>query len=275
MTHVSTTEPGTPYALDNDEPTAAHILHCLAAILDENTVLQLEEVFDRPVAGRRCLELGAGNGSVAGWLARGPGGGGRGEIVAVDINPRHVRVPPAVSVLGLDVARDELPPGPWDLIHARLLLAHLPQRRDILRRCVDLLAPGGALVIEEWGAAGPSRVLSDPGGLTAALYHRYTDALMDVFAEQGNDPSWCVSVPAAMTDAGLTDVRTVAHAESWQGGSAGCQLPIAVSTELHDRLVAHGMDAGDLERLRARLAEPSTVLVGNLTWSTTGYKPAG
>lgn len=116
-------------------------------------------------------------------------------------------------------------------------------------------------------------MLSDPGGLTAALYQRYTDALMNVFAEQGNDCTWCLSVPAAMLDAGLIDVKTAVHAQSWRGGTAGCELPIAVSAELHDRLIAHGMDAGDLQRLRARLAEASTMVIGNLTWSTTGHKP--
>jgi SAM-dependent methyltransferase len=273
MTGVSTSESTGPYALDNDEPTAARILNCLSAILDGNSMLHLDAAMDRPPHRRRCLELGAGNGSIAGWLARHLRSRSGGDVVAVDVKPQHVRVPPEVTVIGLDVTTDDLPAGAWDLIHARLLFAHLPQRHEILRRCVDLLAPGGALVIEEWGGAGPSRVLSDPGGPTAALYGRYTHALMAVFAEQGNDPTWCVRVPVTMVDAGLVDVRTAVHAQSWRGGSAGCELPIVVSTELSARLTAHGIDEGELEQLRTGLAEPATVVLGNLTWTTTGYKP--
>lgn len=69
MTQVSTSDVGSPYALDNDKPTAARILDCLSTILDDNSMFHLDEAMSGPVVGGRCLELGAGNGSIAAWLA--------------------------------------------------------------------------------------------------------------------------------------------------------------------------------------------------------------
>lgn len=270
MTQLSTPEVGRAYALGNEHPYAGETLDTLAQILDRQTVAILDEAVDWSVPGRRCLELGAGTGSIAAWMQQ---AGDGAEVVAVDVDPRHVRVPPSVRVLAVDVAGDGLPAGPWDVVHARLLLAHLPQRRDILLRCAAALAPGGVLLVEEWGAEGTGRVLSEPGGLTAAVYQRYTRTLLQVFTTAGNDTGWCTQVPAAMTEAGLTDITVHTQARSWTGGTAGTRLPVLVSTQLQEQLVAAGMPAGDLDRLRTALARPELLLLGNLTFCTLGRKP--
>ncbi len=255
------------YVLNNDEPTAASMLDCLSAVLDEFTATRL--VATGVADGARCLEVGAGNGSIARWL------GGRvgptGQVLATDRQPHHVAAGPRVTVLRHDVVTEPLPAGPFDLIHARLLLAHLPERRAVLARLAGALAAGGALVVEEWGG-WPGRVLSAPDPDTAALYERYQVALLAVFRSAGNDTGWAADVPAAMLDAGLVDVDTAVHARSWSGGSPGCLLPALVSRELRDRLVEAGVTADDLDRLRAALADPRLVLLGNLTWSTTGRR---
>lgn len=252
------------YALDNDATDAAPMLDCLSAILDPGTEARLAGLI-RP--GAYCLEIGAGNGSVAGWMAE---EGGR--VVAVDIKPQHVRPHPGVTVLGRDVATDGLPLGPFDVIHARLLLAHLPARREILTQLVERLRPGGALLVEEWGGFVGARLLyaAEPGAI--GWYERYQTSLMHVFAAAGNDPHWCVRVPAAMRDAGLVRIDTFTQARSWSGGTPGCRLPILVSKQLQDQLIVHGMDAGELTRLRAVLDDPWTVVQGNLTWSTLGFR---
>jgi hypothetical protein len=73
--------------------------------------------------------------------------------------------------------------------------------------------------------------------------------------------------------AGLERVRTVGGAvESWAGGSAGCALPIAVSTELQDKLIEQGMTAEDLDFMRSRLALPETVVLSDQMLFTVGYR---
>jgi hypothetical protein len=92
--------PGTPYALNNDKPTALHILDCLSAICDPFTVLRLSEA--GVPGGGSCLELGAGNGSVAGWLADRVGPAGR--VLATDVKPAHIRPHERVTVLEHNLA---------------------------------------------------------------------------------------------------------------------------------------------------------------------------
>ena len=80
-------DPATPaYTFDNDDPAAAERLALSSAVLDGFTISRLVPLGE--LTGRRCLELGAGNGSVAGWLA--DQAGPTGQVLATDINIRHI-----------------------------------------------------------------------------------------------------------------------------------------------------------------------------------------
>ena len=57
---------------------------------------------------------------------------------------------PRVEVRRHDIARDDPPPGVFDLIHARLVLIWIPQRDEALRRMAGALRPGGWLLIEDF-----------------------------------------------------------------------------------------------------------------------------
>jgi SAM-dependent methyltransferase len=103
-------------------------------------------------AGWRCLEVGAGSGSIARWLAERVGPSG--HVVATEIDPRFLEGLTALNLPNLEVQRHdiglgELPERNFDLIHARLLLIHVPQRQEALARLVVALKPGGWLVIED------------------------------------------------------------------------------------------------------------------------------
>ena len=73
-----------------------------------------------------------------------------------------------------DLTEDAAVPGaPYDLVYARLLLFHLPQRIDVLRRLWDAVAPGGHLLVQDYdvGAVGSVPALSsidDVGRLIVA-----------------------------------------------------------------------------------------------------------
>lgn len=259
------------YALDNAREGTADLLDCLSAILDPPTVDLLDPLV--PVGGR-CLELGAGNGSVAGWMADRVGP--TGVVVVTDLKPEHIRNDvrrhAAVRVLAHDLRSDPLPAGPFDVIHARLVLGHLPERDVLLPRLAGLLAPGGAMVVEEWGGTGPGRILHSPRSQTALLYEHYEQALGAILAAAGNDRGWSTRVNTAMTTAGLVDVQTVLQARSWPGGSAGCRLVIATVRQLGQQLADHGMNPADLDELLHDMSDPQVVLLGKHTWSTIGHR---
>ncbi|MEU1409781.1 class I SAM-dependent methyltransferase [Streptomyces sp. NPDC005728] len=182
--------------LSKDLPTEQARLQLLEQSYDPGTVKILEQLELPPTA--RCLELGAGAGSIAYWLAdRVPAG----SVVAADIDPRFIDTDhaPNLTVRRMDITREDFVPGSFDLVHARAVFMHLAEREEILKRAVQWLAPGGWLVLEdvyfvpaedspypEWRQAH--------GAWTAAL------------AAQGIDLSWARRTPALLAAAGCTSV---------------------------------------------------------------------
>lgn len=99
--------------------------------------------------GWHCWEVGAGGPSVPDGLAARVGPGGR--VLATDLETRWVagRTGPHVEVAAHDVATDDPPKGASDLVHARLVLLHVPAREEALRRMVSALRPGRWLLVED------------------------------------------------------------------------------------------------------------------------------
>lgn len=267
---VSTFPDAPSYAFDNDDVEASDRHNFLSDILDELTTSRLSELGD--LTGRRCLEIGAGGGSVAGWLAAQVGP--TGTVLATDINPRHIAADAGFTIVRHDITTDPVPEGPWDVIHSRLVLLHLPQREEILTRLAAALAPGGALVLEEWETSFRKMVLFAPDARSAALLDRYQDLLVErILIAKGNDPTWASRVHAAMIEAGLTDVDTTITARSWPGGTAGALLIAANIGQLHEEFIEAGMTAEELDEVCRLVADPRVVVRSHLTYSTIGRRP--
>jgi SAM-dependent methyltransferase len=128
-----------------DPATEAGRLALLEQRFDAGTTRRLEAI--GVAGGWRCLELGAGHGSIARWLSERVGPAG--SVLAADIDTRHLPGLPAnVDVRALDVRELDLEPL-FDLAHCRALLMHLPDPGDALARIVAVLRPGGVLLAEE------------------------------------------------------------------------------------------------------------------------------
>lgn len=125
---------GTPYLLTNAELETAERFAGLEAVFDPVTRGHLTRLGLAP--GSRCLEVGAGSGSIARWMADQVGSTGR--VLAVDLDPRWCRREgrEQLEVRDLDLVRQPIPAGPWDVIHERLVLQHIPERLVVLARLV-------------------------------------------------------------------------------------------------------------------------------------------
>lgn len=256
------------YSFDNDDAEAVDRHNYLSTVCDDFTFARLSTVGD--LAGRRCLEVGAGGGSVARWLAE-----RAAHVLATDINPRHVPAGAGYDVLRHDLVTDPVPDAPWDLIHARLVLLHIPQRREILPRLAGALAPGGALVIEEWDTSFGKLVLDAPDADAAELVNDYHRELsQNIMPKRGNRPGWATEVGAAMRAAGLVDVDTEIQARSWRGGTAGAMLIVANVGQLRGDFLAAGWTEERLDALCRVAADPRLVVRGHFAYSTIGYRPA-
>ena len=137
---------------------------------DEDERLRLlEQLFDdttrrrRAVVQRgwRCLEIGAGRGSMAVWLAEQVGP--TGHVVATDVNTDYLRRLdlPNLEVVEHNILEDSLDAlgaGSFDLLCSRLMLFHLVGRQeDAIADMVECLVPGGLLIDEDadWGTTVP------------------------------------------------------------------------------------------------------------------------
>ena len=127
---------------------AAARFGALSTVYDDATRRQLLACGIAP--GWHCLEVGAGGGSIARWLGDRVGAGGR--VVARDVDTRFLDALPSANldVRRHDITRDPLPERAFDLVHARMVLIHLPARDEVLARLAAALKPGGWLVCEEF-----------------------------------------------------------------------------------------------------------------------------
>jgi SAM-dependent methyltransferase len=123
-----------------------------------------ERVLDRvsPAPGSRCLDAGCGPGVTMRQLAQRVGP--RGRVVGIDVDTTlgatsvarlHEEGHRQCEFLPHDLTRDvPIPGAPYDLVYARLVLFHLPDRVAVLRRLWDAVAPGGRLVVQDYDLAG-------------------------------------------------------------------------------------------------------------------------
>jgi SAM-dependent methyltransferase len=261
-----------PYPLDNDHDFAEEHHDGLAELLDPVTVQRLREL-RVDWSGAACLEVGAGAGSIARYLAGAVGPTGR--VVALDLKPQHIAPHPQLSVVQHDLSgADPLPEGPWDLIHARLVLSHLPAREEILRRLAGVLAPGGVILIEDWNALSTDVVMAAPDRAAAEVYAKYQRVVgLHVFAAAGTDRTWSRRTNLAMRRLGLTGVETRVDASYWAGGGAGCRLVKTMTYEVTDALLANGFDEDEIALLRVVLDDPRLLIHGHPLYSTSGWRP--
>lgn len=119
------------YAFSNSAPQAGQHLSSLEEYLDPMTVACLQELVPEG-SGMRCLELGPGRGSIADWLVDRVGPTGR--VLAIDRDPSQLTPAANLEIVRHDLQQSLPVAGPFDLIHARLVLLHLPNRGPLLRR---------------------------------------------------------------------------------------------------------------------------------------------
>ncbi|ORA73927.1 hypothetical protein BST25_11060 [Mycobacterium heidelbergense] len=113
---------------------------------DSSTISHLDAI--GVGSGWRCLEVGAGAGSIASWL--GARVGPTGSVLATDVNvDRLGNLPGNVEVRQHDIRHEELEPAAYDLVHCRFVLMHLADPVAALKKMTASLAPGGWLVVEE------------------------------------------------------------------------------------------------------------------------------
>lgn len=225
-------------------------LRLIEAAVDADTIGLLE---DTGVSGGwRCLELGAGAGSIAEWL--GTRVGPEGLVVAVDRKASYLRrfssspyrvVEGDFRTLTLD--------GTVDLLHARYVLIHNRQDEELLTKIRNVVKPGGYAVLEEPDFTSALRL--NPCGDEAD--RRVNEAICRMFTDAGLDPAYGLALPRKAEDAGFEILRARAAMHLCPGDAPIARVMaesalvlrqeytgtgVATDEDL-DRYVAHAGDA--------------------------------
>jgi len=245
-------------------------LRLIESIFDEKTLAWLKS--SGPLENRRCLEVGAGAGSIAAWMAEEVGP--EGSVVAVDTNARYLNgLRPRVDVMETAFGDDLVAAESVDVVHARYVLIHNPRARSLLEPMVRALKPGGALVLEEpdFGAA----VALAGDAPLAQSFERVAAAVNAMFEARGLNGAFGRLLPEAVGATNLVIEAVDYDAHVARGGSAIAEMMRLSTAALRDKYVATGLvTEADVERHAEFAASPRCWGVYYATVRVLARKPA-
>lgn len=196
-------------------------LAAFAAVCDPYSMRHLSTL--APVPDWRCLEIGPGAGTLARWLASHVA---PGEVLAVDRDmvPFGTDIPPNITPLEADVTHTGVLAGlgEFDLVHARAVLMHLPERHQIVRELAARVRPGGHMIITD-AFPMPSRAPSRD-----AMDLVWTQAMRLA----GTDPDWARTFPAPLGTCGLVDIHVAIDVPVLRGGDTYARFMLATLRQL-------------------------------------------
>lgn len=245
-------------------------------LFDTTTFRHLDALGLKP--GMRCLEVGAGTGSVGRFLADRVGDG---TVVITDIDTTQLRGcdEPSIEVREHDIRSDPLEEGHYDVVHARLLLEHLPERLAVLDKLVASLRPGGWLLIEDVDMSNMAylaaeHLLFEPSE-TGPSCQAITVASVEAGAAFGLDYTFGRDLPRHLRQAGLDEVDAEVTSRLVVGGSTGAvyyQLLIPhLRLALRDR---PDVSEADFDTWEAALRSPDAMFQGLSMVSAWGQRRA-
>lgn len=181
-----------------------------ALAYDDLTMARLRALGAGP--GWRCLDVGAGTGTVARRLL---GEAGVESVLAVDRDVRFLgeRPVPSLDLLEADITAPGFVSGRYRLVHARFVLMHLAEHERLITLLADLVEPGGVLVLSDAVDLTSDRTPVTP--YTTAMRAMW-QGLSDTI---GTDVSWVPSYPRLLRAAGLEPVAAEIHVPPLQPGS--------------------------------------------------------
>lgn len=218
--------------------------------------------------GWRCLDVGAGGGSVTRMLAERVGS--TGSVLAIDLDTSLLAelASDRVEVRRHDLMSDPLPQATFDLVHARLLVMFLSPRVRAMERLVSAARPGG------WVAT------IAPDFTTVALspadqaWERTWSICLDAMLAGGLDPSYGLRAASDLRAAGLSDVHVDCVTGVHRGGSLASRLLSLTLERLRERMVSLGADDREIDQARRLVEDPERTLTAPTRYVVQGRRAA-
>lgn len=267
----------------------ANAVYALGSSLDESARLQrqadelaadsaalLDRVGLRP--GHRVIDLGCGPRGILDMLAERvcPAG----QVVGLDADPAHAAMAAeftaarglrGVEIMTADARSTGLPPGSFDLVHARTLLVNLPEPAEVAAEMMRLARPGGWVASME---PDTEHVLCYP---PHPAFDRLCEIFTVVFSRNGADPWIGRRVAGLFRQAGLEDVGTEARVQMYPLANSRRTIRLDLVRIMRPQVVEMGLaSVAELNELdtaaRAHLNDPHTIVMSGLLFLTWGRK---
>jgi SAM-dependent methyltransferase len=227
--------------------------------MDLGTVEHLTRLGVGP--GWRCVEIGAGVGTVARWLSEQVGSSG--HVLATDLDTRWLADLPSsgVEVRVSDIAVEAPGENTFDLVHARGVLIWLPEWERAIWHMVAALRPRGWILLEEID-------MGSPFGRTSPeepAVEKFAQGMRAMIDKVGGDPDFGRRLCTVIGRFRLLDIGT--HA----------RLLHASPEVMLSNLEAGGdivvMQEAEVETARTFFKDPSNLTYGPVLIPVWGRKP--
>ena len=266
------TEGGGYFATDREAADELSRLRLLEQINDPYTFRHLDAI--GVAEGWRCLEVGAGAGSVVRWLSEriGP----TGKVVAADLDPRflgHINAG-NVQVRHCDITKDPIDHSSYDLVHSRALLTHMQDPVAVLRRMVEALRPSGWMVMEDpdyaaFEAASTTHPCAEAFDLCTQARIAFLSRAKVMYLRYGH------SLPIQMEELKLSESGNEAVAIFQRGRSPLSQMLLKTFQPIDAAMVASGVvTESDVSNAQRALDDPAFIYRSGLMVSVWGRKAA-
>jgi len=218
--------------------------------------------------GWRCLEVGAGHGSIARWLAAQVGS--QGQVVATDINPRFLTELklPNVEVRQHDIRTDPLESSTYDLVHCRAVLVHMPDPQLVVQRMLETLRMGGWLLMEESDLSS-LRAADAIHPLAESFNRQYREVCDRVARAQLANPYVGRRVRSLLEDAGLTEIDTEGVSRIVRGGEVEARRNCMTLQAFMERGILSQTEYAALE---SAFLDPSFSFITGATFAAWGRR---
>jgi SAM-dependent methyltransferase len=256
---------------------------------EERRLAGAEELFDPGTfrhldtigiaAGMRCLELGGGGGSVARFMAERVGLAGWVLVTDIDAGKLVGCDRPNIEVRVHDICTDPVDHSAFDIIHARLLLEHLPPRLALLDKLIAALRPGGWLLVEDLDVSGwlylpGERLLCEPKQLHAPYRATIVGSAL-IGATSGWDAEFGRELPLHLANAGLDRVDGEVRSPLIVGGSSRAAFVSLSLRQLGPVLVDSGsISQRELDYVTAAFESPGAMMAPLTMVSAWGRRPS-
>jgi len=264
------------YALGSSPGESARLQRQADELAADSAAL-LDKVRLRP--GQSAIDLGCGPRGVLDLLAERVSPGGR--VVGLDADPVHTAMAAdfaaerrlsGVQIMTADARSTGLPPGSFDLVHARTLFINLPDPAAVAAEMARLARPGGWVADMEPDTEHSLCYPPHPA------FDRLCEIFRVVFSRNGADIAMGRRVPELFRQAGLADVEVEARVQMYPPGNSRRTVRLDLVRAMRPMILEMGVateaELDELDAaLRPHLTHPDTITMSGLLFLTWGRKP--